>query len=102
VRGQGCGSYVSVSGASFESGNVKHVLRGVFLVLDGVDRFGITFLHEIDLGPVVSSLGIPTRFVFFHPSAAFLLSVALNFAKIAVFAIPVVVASASRVAGSSA
>ncbi len=71
-------------------------------MIDGVDSFGITFLHEIDLGPVVSSLSISTRFVFLHPFAAFFLSVALNLAKIAVFAIPVIVASASGVAGSSA
>ncbi len=81
---------------------MKQVLRDFFLVIDGVDSFGIIFLHEIDLGPVVSSLSISTRFVFLHPFAAFFLSVALNFAKIAVFVIPVIVASASGVAGSSA
>ncbi len=71
-------------------------------MIDGVDGFGITFLHEIDLGPVVSSLSISTSFVLLHPFAAFFLSVALNFAKIAVFAIPVTVVSASGVVGSSA
>ncbi len=71
-------------------------------MIDGVDGFGITFLHKIDLGPVVSSLSIPTRFVLLHPFAAFFLSVTLNLAKIAVFAIPVTVASASGVAGSLA
>ncbi len=71
-------------------------------MINGVDSFGITFLHEVDFGPVVSSLSISTRFVFFHPFSAFFLSVALNLAKIAVFAIPVIVASASGVAGSSA
>jgi hypothetical protein len=76
---------------------VKWVLRVYFLVIDGVDSFGFAFLHKIDLGPVVS-----TRFVLLHLFAAFFLSVSLNFAKIAVFAIPVIVASASGVAGSSA
>jgi hypothetical protein len=81
---------------------VKWVLRDFFLVIDGVDSFGIIFFHEIDLGPVVSSLSISTRFVLLHPFAAFFLLVALNLAKIAVFAIPVTVASASGVVGSSA
>ncbi len=71
-------------------------------MIDGADGLGIVFLHEIDLGPVIPSLRILTRFVFLHPFAAFFLSVALNFAKIAVFAIPVIFASASGVAGSSA
>jgi hypothetical protein len=80
---------------------VKWVLR----LIDVVDSFGITFLHEIDLGPVVSSLSISSRFVLLHPLAAFFLSVALDLAldlANLVFAIPVTVASASGVAGSSA
>ncbi len=81
---------------------MEWVLIGFFLVIDGADGLGIIVLHEIDFGPVVPSLRIPTRFVFLHPFAAFFLSVALNFAKIAVFAIPAIVASASGVAGSSA
>jgi hypothetical protein len=81
---------------------VEWVLRGFFLVIDGADGLGIIVLHEINLGPVVSPLRIPTRFVFLHPFAAFFLSVALNFAKIAVFAVPVIDASYSGVAGSSA
>ncbi len=89
-------------GASVEPGNVELVLISFVLVIDGADGFGIVVLHEIYLGPVVPSLRIPTRFVFFHPFAALFLSVALKFAEIAVFAVPVVVASASGVAGSSA
>jgi hypothetical protein len=81
---------------------LEWVLRGFFFVIDGADGLGIIVLHEINLGPVVSALRFPTRFVFLHPFAAFFLSVALNFAKIAVFAVPVIVASASGVAGSSA
>ncbi len=102
MQGKGCGSCARVSGASVESGNVEWVLIGFFLVIDGADGLGIIVLHEIDLGPVVLPLRIPTRFVFLYPFAAFFLSVALNFAKIAVFSIPVIVASASGVAGSSA
>jgi hypothetical protein len=75
---------------------VELVLIGFFLVIDGADGLGLIVLHEIDLGPVVSPLRILTRFVFLHPFAAFFLSVALNFAKIAVFAIPVVVAYSFR------
>ncbi len=71
-------------------------------MMDGADSFGLVVLHEIDLGPVVLPLCVPTRFVFLHPLVAFLLSVALNFAEIAVFAVPVIVASASGVAGSLA
>jgi hypothetical protein len=78
------------------------VLICFFLVIDGADGLGLIVLHEIDLGPVVPPLHIPTRFVFLHPFAAFFLWVALNFAKIAVFAILVAVVSASGVAGSSA
>ncbi len=81
---------------------MERVLRGFVLVIDGADGLGIVVLHEIDLGPVVPTLRIPTRFVFLRPFAAFFLSMALNFAKIAVFAVPVIVASTSRVAGSSA
>ncbi len=81
---------------------MEWVLSGFALVIDGADGLGVVFLHEIDLGPVVSPLRIPTRFVFLHPLPAFFLSVALDFAKIAVFAVPVIVASASGVAGTSA
>jgi len=102
VRGKGGSSCVRVSGASAEFGNVEWVLSGFVLVMDGTDGLGIIVLHELDLGPVVSPLRIPTRFVFLHPFLAFFLSVTLDFAKVAVFAIPVIVASASGVAGSSA
>jgi hypothetical protein len=78
------------------------VLIGFFLVIYGAYGLGLVVLHEIDFGPVVPPLRIPARFVLLHSFAAFFWSVALNFAKIAVFAIPVVVASASGVAGSSA
>jgi hypothetical protein len=71
-------------------------------VINGADRLGIVVLHEIDLGPVVSSLRISTRLVFLHPLPAFLLPVALDFAKVAVFAVSIVVVSASRVVGTSA
>jgi hypothetical protein len=102
VRGKGCGSCVRVSAASAEFGNVECILSGFVFMVDGADGLGIVVLHEIDLGPVVSSLRIPTRFVFFHPFPAFFLSVALDFAKVAIFAIPVIVVSTSGSAGSSA
>ena len=102
MRGKGCGSCARVSGASVESGNVEWVLRGFFLVIDGADGLGIVVVHDVDLGPVVSSLRISTRFVLLHPFPTFLLLVALDFAKVAVFAVPIVVVSTSGVAGTSA
>ncbi len=81
---------------------MEWVLIGVLLVIDGADGLGVVVLHEVDLWPVVLPLRIPTRFVFLHPLPAFFLSVALDFAKIAVFAVPVIVASASGVAGTLA
>ncbi len=71
-------------------------------VIDGADGLGVVVVHDVDLGPVVSPLRISTRFVFFHPLPAFLLPMALDFAKIAVFAVPLVVVSTSGVAGTSA
>jgi hypothetical protein len=71
-------------------------------VINGADSLGIVVLHEIDLGPVVSPLRISTRFVLLHPFPAFLLPVALDFAKVAVFAVLIVVVSTSGVAGTSA
>ncbi len=81
---------------------MEWVLIGFLLVIDGADSLGIVVLHEVDLWPVVSPLRIPTRFVLLHPLPAFFLSVALDFAKIAVFAISVIVVSTSGVAGTSA
>jgi hypothetical protein len=102
VRGKGCGFCARVFGASAEFGNVECVLIGFVLAVDGADGLGVIVLHEVDLGPVVSPLRIPTRFVLLYPFSAFFLSVALDFAKVAVFAVPVIVASASGVAGTSA
>ncbi len=102
MRGKGCGSCARVSGASAEFGNVEWVLSGFVLVIDGADGLGVVVLHEVDLGPVVSPLRIPTRIVLLYPFPAFFLSVALDFVKIAVFAVPVIIASASGVAGTSA
>jgi hypothetical protein len=79
---------------------VEWALSVFILVIDGADVLGIVVVHDVDFWPVVSSLRITTRFVFLHPFPAFLLPVALEFAKIAVFAVPIIVAS--RIAGSSA
>ena len=70
-------------------------------MINGADSLGIVIVHDVDLGPVVSSLRISTRFVL-HSLPAFLLSVALDFAKVAVFAVPIVVVSTSGVTGTSA
>ena len=83
-------------------GQMARVLEGFVLVFDGADGFGVVVVHDVDLGPVVSTLCISARIVLLHPFLAFFLSVALKFAEIAVFAILVVVVSASGVAGTSA
>ncbi len=51
------------------------------LLLDAVNFFGPVLLREVDLGPVGSSLGVSTWFVFSHSFPAVFLLVALNFAK---------------------
>ncbi len=102
MRGKGYGSCVRFSVAIAEFGDVKWVLGHFVLVINGADSFGIVIIHDVDLGPVVSSLRISTRFVLLHPLPAFLLPVALNFAKVAVLAISIVVVATSGVAGTSA
>ncbi len=77
------------------------MLPGIVLVIDGADGLGVVVVHDVDFGPVVSTLCVPTRFVFFHPLPAFFLSVALKFAEVAVFAVSVAIVSASGVAGTS-
>ena len=85
-----------------EFGLVARVLCGFVFVIDGADGLGVIVVHNVDLGPVVSTLCISARFVFFHPLPAFLLPVALDFAKVAVLAVSIVVVSTSGIAGSSA
>jgi len=102
VRGKGCGSCVRALVASAEFGQVEGVLSGFIFVIDGADGLGVVVVHDVDLGPVVSTLCISARFVLLHPLPAFFLSVALQFAEIAVFAISVIVVSASGVAVTSA
>ncbi len=78
-------------------------IRGYFVfVINGADCLGIVFVHDVDLGPVVSFLRISTRFVLLHPFPAFLLSVALDFAKVAVLAVSIAVVATSGIAGTSA
>ena len=84
-----------------EFGDVTWVLGHFVLVINGADSFGIVIVHDVDLGPVVSSLRISTRFVLLHPFPAFFLSVALDFAKIAVLGITVGVVSASVISSSA-
>jgi hypothetical protein len=71
-------------------------------VINGADSLGIVVIHDVDLGPIVSPLRISTRLVLLHPLPAFLLPVALDFAKVAVLAVSIVVVSTSGVAGTSA
>ncbi len=70
-----------------EFGRMERILRVFIFAIDGADSLGVVVVHDIDLGPVVSSMCISTRFVLLHPFPAFFLSVALNFTEIAVFAI---------------
>ena len=81
---------------------MERILRVFVFVIDGADGLGVVVVHDVDLGPVVSSLRISTRFVLFHPLPAFLLPVALDFAKVTVFAVSIVVVSTSGIAGTSA
>ncbi len=81
---------------------MEGVLSGFVLVIDGADGLGVVVVHDVDLGPVVSSLHITARFVFLHPLPAFFLPMALDFAKRTIFAVSIVVVSTSRIAGSSA
>jgi hypothetical protein len=46
-------------------------------------------------------LSVSAGFIFFHPLPAFLLSVTLDFAEIAVFAISIAVVSASVISSSA-
>ncbi len=85
-----------------EFGDMKWILCYFVLVVNGADRLGIVVIHDVDFGPVVSSLRISTRFVLFHPLPAFFLSVALDFAKVAVLAVSVAVVATSGIAGPSA
>ncbi len=101
VQGKGCGSCVRAFVASAEFGQIKWVLSGFVFVIDGADGLGVVVVHDVDLGPVVSSLRISTRLVLLHPLPAFFLLVALDFAKMTVFAVSVIVVSASGVACSS-
>ena len=102
MRGEGCGSCVRAFVAIAEFGQVERVLRGFVFVIDGADDLGVVVVHDVDLGPVISSLCISTRFVLLHPLPALFLSVALNFAEITVFAVSIVVVATSGVAGTSA
>ncbi len=79
---------------------MKWILGYFLLVINGADRFGIVIVHDVDLGPVVSSLRISTRFVLLHPLLAFLLPVALDLAKVAVLAISIVVVATSGIVGT--
>jgi len=59
-----------------------------------MDRLGILiFIHQVDSGPVCSSLGVVAGFVFLDCLSAFLLSVTLLFAEIAILVVPVGIAS---------
>ncbi len=76
-------------------------MSGFILVIDGADGLGVVVVHDVDFGPIVSSLRISTGFVLLHPLPAFFLPVPLELAKIAVLAISVIVVSASGIAGTS-
>ena len=102
MRGEGCGSCVRAFVAIVEFGRMERILCVFIFAIDGADGLGVVVVHYVDLGLVVSSLCILTRFVLLHPLPAFFLSVALKFTEIAVFAILVVVVSASGIAGTSA
>ncbi len=62
------------------------------LMVNGVDGFGLRILiHVVDLGPVGSSLRILAGFVLLNSLPAFILSVFLDLAKVAYFAVLITV-----------
>jgi hypothetical protein len=65
------------------------------LVVNGVDSLSVgIFVHEVDPGPISSSLCITARLVFLDLFRAFLLPVPLDFAEVAEFPVSIVVTSA--------
>jgi len=70
-------------------------------VINGVDRFGFVLLHEVNLRPIVSSLGVSAWFVLLDSLPAFFLSMSLDLAEVAVFAVLVAVASSAGISSSS-
>jgi len=70
-------------------------------MINGIDGLGFVLLHEVNLGPIVLSLGISAGFVLLDSLPAFFLSVSQDFAEVAVFAVPVAVASSAGVSSLS-
>jgi hypothetical protein len=64
-------------------------------VINGVDSFGFVLLHEVNLGPIVSSLGVSAGFNLLDSLQAFFLPMSLDFAEVAVFAVLAGVASSA-------
>ncbi len=62
-------------------------------MINGVDGFDFVVLHEVNLGPVVASLSVAAGFILLDSLPAFYLTMSLDLAKVAVFAVPVVIAS---------
>ena len=70
-------------------------------MINGVDRFGFVLLHEVNLRPIVSSLGILAWFILLDSLLAFFLSMSLDLAEVALFAASVAVASSAGISSSS-
>jgi len=74
---------------SGESGNIKWAVpfgRSDLFLINGVDGLGFVLFHEVNLGPVVSSLSVAAGFILLDSLPAFFLLVSLEFAEVAVFA----------------
>jgi hypothetical protein len=70
-------------------------------VIDRVDGFGFgVFVHEVDFGPVVSSLRVAAWLVLLKSFPALLLLVSLDFAKIAELSVSIAVVSIARIYSS--
>ncbi len=86
------------------SGNVKcafFILVSDVLVVNGVDCLRLQILvHEVDPWQVGPSLGVSARFVLFESFPTFFLSMSLELAKVAEFAVSVCVVSTTRASSS--
>jgi len=99
IAGKGCGSWFILN-----TGNVKcafFALVSDILVIDGVDGLHLWILiHEVDPWPVGPSLCVSAGLVLLESFPAFLLSVPLDLAEVAEFAISIGVFSAIQVSSS--
>jgi hypothetical protein len=70
-------------------------------MIDRVDSFGFgVFIHEVNFGPVVSSLSVAAWLVLLKSFLALLLPVSLDLAKIAELSVSIAVVSIAQISYS--